>query len=442
MQRARIHLLSSCQQCIRHQQWRTLASSSASQPKPKIEATGPLKGIKILDLGRVLAAPYASMILGDLGADVIKIEQPGSGDDTRHWGPPFAKNIDPNDTGKPESAYFLGINRNKKSMTVNLKHPDGVAIIKKLAAKCDILIENYLPGKLDEMGLGYEVMKQINPRLIYASVTGYGPTGPDSQKPGYDLMIEAEAGLMYITGERDGPPVKVGVAITDMVTGLYAHGGILAALIARQKTNRGQKVDVSLIESQAAALANIAHNWLIGGVEASRWGTSHPSIVPYQRFPTKDSFVVVGAGNDRQFGKLVDVMGMGEFKSDERFRTNDGRVKNRVVLIETMSNIFKTQTTEYWLKALEPINIPFAPVNNIAQTFAHPQVIHRKMIEEVDHPRAGKIKIAGIPVKYSGTPPNVRLPPPVLGQHTREVLSTFLDYSDNEIDAFIAEKVV
>ncbi|KAJ3193235.1 hypothetical protein HK101_005169, partial [Irineochytrium annulatum] len=347
-------------------------------------------------------------ILGDLGAEVIKVENRTGGDDTRAWGPPFANG---------ESAYFLGINRNKKSITVNFKKPEGVEIIRR-----DVLVENFVPGKLDAMGLGYEALRKVNPRLVYTSITGYGPTGPSAKQPGYDLIIEAEAGLMHITGEREGAPVKVGVAITDITTGLYAHGAIMAALLARARTNEGQKVDVSLIESQVAALSNIAHSYLIGGVEGKRLGTEHASIVPYQAFRTTSGYVIVGAGNDAQFRKLCNAIGRSELAEDPLYKSNSDRVKNRDKLIAILSSIFLKLPTDKWLKKLEPIGIPYAPINNLKDTFAHPQIIARDMIQEVDHPTAGRIKTVGIPVKYSMTKPSIRMPPPTLGQHTQEVL--------------------
>ncbi|KAF9969799.1 hypothetical protein BGZ73_007678 [Actinomortierella ambigua] len=397
----------------------------------------PLDGIRVLDLTRVLAGPYCTMLLGDLGAEVIKIENPKGGDDTRAWGPPFAANKD--DPKAPgESAYFLGVNRNKKSVTVNIRSKDGQAILQDLARQCDILVENYVPGKLSEYGLGYQQVKKLNPRLIYASITGYGQTGPYASRPGYDVMIEAEGGLMYITGESNGPPVKVGVAVTDLTTGLYAHGAIMAALLSRAKTGRGQHIDCSLLDSQIATLANIASSYLIAEKEAQRWGTSHPSIVPYQVLPSRDSHIMIGAGNDHQFKILCRVLGLEHLPNDDRFKTNSDRVKHREPLIEILTKQLATQDNQYWLDALEGQGIPFAPINNIAQTFTHPQVVARGMIHEIEHPSAGKIKLVGIPVKYSDSKPSVRLPPPMLGQHTQEVLREVLKYDDNKVKSLAA----
>ncbi|KAF9389781.1 hypothetical protein CPC16_005569 [Podila verticillata] len=387
---------------------------------------GPLHGIRVLDLTRVL---------GDLGAEVIKVENPKGGDDTRAWGPPFAPNKDPADSVLTESAYFLSVNRNKKSITVNLRSKEGQALIHDLVQKVDVLVENYVPGKLAEMGLGYEQLSKLNPRLVYASITGYGQTGPYANRPGYDVMIEAEAGLMYITGEEHGPPVKVGVAVTDLTTGLYAHGGILAALFARFRTGRGQHVDCSLLESQVATLANIGSSYLIAGQEAKRMGTAHPSIVPYQVLETRDSHIMIGAGNDGQFRTLCKVMQLDSLSDNPLYKTNRDRVTNRDTLIRILTNRLKSENNKFWLKALEGRGVPFAPINNIEGTFKHPQVLARGMVHEIEHPKAGKIKLCGTPVKYSDTKPTIRTPPPLLGQHTDEVLSGVLGYAEDKIRA-------
>ncbi|KAI8993266.1 CoA-transferase family III domain-containing protein [Pilobolus umbonatus] len=404
--------------------------------------SGPLEGIRVLDLTRVLAGPYCTMMLGDLGADVIKVENPKGGDDTRAWGPPFADNKDPEDTKHGESAYFLCVNRNKKSITVDMKSLGGRQMLHDLVRECDVLVENYLPGKLDSMGLGYKEISKINPKLIYASITGYGQTGPYANRPGYDVIIEAEAGLMHITGEPEGTPVKVGVAITDLTTGLYTHSAILAALIQRGSTGRGQHIDCSLLESQVASLANIASNYLIGGQEAKRMGTSHPSIVPYQVLPTKDSFVMIGTGNDGQFVKLCTRMDLPHICNNPRYKTNADRVKHRKELIRILEDRLEEEDTSFWLEKLTGAGFPFAPINNIEQTFSHPQVIARGLIHEIEHERAGTIKMVGPPVKYSDSQTSIRLPPPLLGAHTKEVLSELLGYSEEKINKLKKEGAI
>ncbi|RXK38628.1 L-carnitine dehydratase/bile acid-inducible protein F [Tremella mesenterica] len=385
----------------------------------------PLAGVKVLDLTRVLAGPLATMMLADLGADVIKVESPRGGDETRSWLPPYApipqsKTI-PRPDLPPESAYFLQANRGKRSLTLNLKSTKGQEVAKKLVKQADILVENYITGKLSKFGLGYEQCKHLNPSLIYCSITGYGSTGPYAHTPGYDVVIEAEAGLMHITGEKGGQPVKVGVAVTDILTGHYAQSGILAALLKRHKTGKGSLVECSLFESQIASLANIASNYLISGQEASRWGTSHPSIVPYQVFPTSNSFLMIAAGSDAQFSILCRVLGMG-WDTEDDFTTNELRVKNRDRLISLIENVLREETTDVWCDKLKGKGVPFAPINNIKQTFNHPQAIARGVVTEIEHPRAGKIKLVSPAVSYDSLKLPISRPPPYLGQHTDEVL--------------------
>ncbi|KAH7885108.1 CoA-transferase family III domain-containing protein [Phlebopus sp. FC_14] len=406
----------------------------------------PLSGIRVLDLTRVLAGPTSTMLLADLGADVIKVEEITKGDDTRSWTPPSAPL--PEDIPKesshlpPESAYFLAANRNKRSITVNFKHPDGLEIMRKLVKSSDVLVENFVSGKLQSIGLGWEHCIEMNPRLVYASITGYGQTGPYREAAGYDVVIEAEAGLMHITGEPDRAPSKVGVAVTDIMTGLYAHGAIMAALRSVSQTGKGVWIDCNLFETQLAGLANIASNYLIAGNEASRHGTAHPSIVPYQVFPCKDGFLMIGAGNDKQFKLLAtSILQKPELADDARFSTNAARVVNREELVDIISSALKEHARDYWIERLTGIGVPFGPINNIRQTFAHLQALARGSVVEVDHPRAGTIRLVAPPVTYNGKRMPVRRPPPWLSQHTSEVLEE-LGYSKDEIAVLREEKVV
>ncbi|KAG6832016.1 hypothetical protein H0H92_006052 [Tricholoma furcatifolium] len=391
----------------------------------------PLKGIKILDLTRVLAGPTATMLLADLGADVIKVEEVSKGDDTRSWNPPSAPLLSsaPPESSHlpPEAAYFLSVNRNKRSMTVNFKQPEGLEIIQRLIKQSDVLVENFVSGKLATMGLGYEDCKKLNPRLIYASVTGYGQTGPYRNAAGYDVIVEAEAGLMHITGEPDRPPSKVGVAATDIATGLYAHGAIMAALLSRQQTGKGVWIDCNLFETQIAGLANIASNYLIAGKEAGRHGTAHPSIVPYQVFPCKDGFLMIGAGNNKQFKLLAEhILSNSALAADPRFATNEARVANRDELIRIISDTLLKEDRSHWIERFTGLGVPFGPINNIKQTFDHPQAIARQVTVEVEHPRAGKIKLVAPAVSYNGKKMDVRMPPPWLSEHTTEVSDAYV----------------
>ncbi|XP_038076832.1 succinate--hydroxymethylglutarate CoA-transferase-like [Patiria miniata] len=396
--------------------------------------TAPLAGIRVLDLTRVLAGPFCTMILGDLGADIIKVEKPGSGDDTRLWGPPFVED---------QSCYFLSINRNKKSICVDLRHPEGLQIIKKIVAQSDILVENYLPGKLDKLGLGYETLKEIAPSLIYCSITGYGPDGPYAKRGGYDVVAAAMAGLIHITGYEDGDPVRVGVAMTDLSTGLFAHGAIMAALLHRERTGQGQKIDCNLLSTQVAIMSHIGANYLMAGMEAKRWGTGHGSIVPYQAFKTSDDrLLIVGAGNNDHFKTLCKVLEMEELIEDQRYTSNELRVINRNSLIKTLSARFLEKDLSDWVAALERTNLPFGPVQNLQQVFSDPQVVHNNMIQEFNHPTVGNVRVPGPPVGYSTIQTNVRLSSPQLGEHTNRVLLEVLGYDQSQIQQLEAKGAI
>ncbi|KAF3797455.1 Succinate--hydroxymethylglutarate CoA-transferase [Colletotrichum gloeosporioides] len=383
----------------------------------------------------VLAGPYCTQILGDLGAEVIKIEHPTRGDDTRAWGPPYATyKADSGKQGPGESAYFLAVNRNKKSLGLNFQHPDGIAILHQLVAKCDILVENYLPGTLAKYQLDYATLRAINPGLIYASITGYGQTGPYSDRAGYDVMVEAEFGLMHITGSRGGEPVKVGVAVTDLTTGLYTSNSIMAALLARGRTGRGQHIDVALSDCQTATLANIASSCLVSGEKDSgRWGTAHPSIVPYKSFKTKDGDILFGGGNDRLYGILCAGLGRPEWADDAKYKTNAQRVANRVELEGKIEAVTVTKTTAEWLAVFEGRGMPYAAVNDVQGTLEHAHTKARNMVVEMEHGACGPVRMVNTPVKYSESEPGVRTAPPTLGQHTSEVLGEHLGLSEERI---------
>ncbi|XP_051969574.1 succinate--hydroxymethylglutarate CoA-transferase isoform X2 [Xyrauchen texanus] len=395
--------------------------------------TRPLDGVKVLDLTRVLAGPFATMLLGDLGAEVIKVERPGLGDDTRAWGPPFIGE---------ESAYFLSVNRNKKSIAVNLKDPKGTKLITELAKVCDVLVENYLPGKLNKMGLGHEELQEVAPQLIYCSISGYGQTGPESHKPGYDSIASAMSGMMHITGPEDGDPVRPGVAMTDLATGLYTQGAIMAALLQRQRTGRGLHIDCNLLSSQVACLTHIAANYLNAGKEARRWGTAHESIVPYQGFKTKDGYLVVAAGNDQQFMKVCKVLSLNGLAESPKYKSNTLRVQHRKELLEVLSERFMEKTTGEWLRHFDGTGVPCGPINNIQQVFTNAQVAHNGLILEMDHPTSGRIAVPGPAVHFSSFEFSKPIPPPVIGQHTVQVLRDTLGYSDDVIKQLLASQTV
>lgn len=419
---------------------RYITSTASSIPKAKLNL--PLEGVKVVDLTRVLAGPYCTQILADLGAEVIKLEHPVNGDDTRAWGPPYAP-YTPSSTSKGpgESAYFLSVNRNKKSLGINFKSPEGQKIVKDLISKADVVVENYVPGTLQKYGLSYEQLNQDN--LIYASITGYGQFGPYSKRPGYDVMVEAEMGLMHITGEPTGQPVKVGVAVTDLTTGLYAANSIMASLLQRAKTGRGQHLDVCLSDCQVVTLANIASSALISGKpDSGRQGTAHPSICPYQAFETKGGgSIMIGGGNDNLYRHVCDALGKPEWKEDPRFLTNALRVKHRDILVPAITELTKQKTTQEWLDIFEGKPFPYASVNDIQTTLNHPHVLARDMVVNVDHPACGPIKMVNTPVKYSETQPTIRSAPPLLGQHTDEVVAT-LGYSKLETEELKKDGVI
>ncbi|KAH7088518.1 caib/baif family protein-like protein [Paraphoma chrysanthemicola] len=438
----------------RHALWTSLRRSECHWPRstsvrriatttPSGDAANlPLAGIKVLDMTRVLAGPYCTQILGDLGADVIKIEHPTRGDDTRAWGPPYAKYTD-GKVGPGESAYYLAVNRNKRSVGLSFQHPAGVDILHRLVKECDVLVENYLPGSLAKYAMDYATVSKINPKLVYASITGYGQTGPYSNRAGYDVMVEAEMGLMHITGERDGPPVKVGVAVTDLTTGLYTSNSVMAALLSRMRTGKGQHIDVALSDCQVATLANIASSVLISGKrDSGRWGTSHPSIVPYKAFKTADGDILLGGGNDRLYGIICERLGKPEWVTDNRFKTNALRVQNRDTLEDLIEQETKQKTTQQWLDILDGCGLPYAAINDVQDTLNHEHVRARDMVTEVDHPSCGPIKLVNTPVKWSDSKPGVRTPPPTLGQHTDEILSNVLKMSGADIEELRGEGII
>ena len=410
--------------------------------------TGPLKGLRILDMSRILAGPTCTQILGDLGADVIKVERPGAGDDTRKWGPPYVKDTDGNDTS--ESAYYLCANRNKRSLTVDITKPEGQQIVRKLAAKCDVLIENYKVGGLKKYGLDYSSMKEEFPDLIYCSISGFGQTGPKSHRLGYDIMIQAMGGIMSVTGEPDGSPMKVGVGIADVMCGMYAAVSILAAVRHRDQSGNsaaggnGQHIDLSLLDSQTAWLINSGSNYLTSGDNQHRLGNAHPNIVPYQAFQTSDSFFVLAVGNEIQFRKFCEFAGAPELPEDPRFKTNTDRVKNRKILAPMLNELTQRNSTQFWLEGLEKLQVPCGPVNTIKDVFDDPQIQHREMEISMPHPLSGKgdVSLIGSPVKMSATPVSYRHAPPTLGQHTNEILAEMLGMDEEEYKELAQKGVV
>ncbi len=384
----------------------------------------PLSGITVLDLTRVLAGPFCTMILSDLGAKVIKIEMPGRGDDSRYFGP--FKN--------GRSLYFLSLNREKKSVSLNLKKEKGKEILRELVKKADVLVENFRPGTMERLGLGYDVLKKINPRLIYAASSGFGHTGPDSQKPAYDMLVQAMGGIMSITGWENTPPTRVGMSIGDITASLFTAIGINAALYQREKTGKGQKIDVAMLDCQVAILENALTRYQVDGKPPKPMGNRHPTITPFQAFKAKDEYFVLPIGNDKLWQKFCDVISKPEWKTNEMFSTNDKRTKNYDILIPLLDRIFIEKTANEWIKTFEDAGIPSGPINTIDKVMQNRQIKSRNMIVEVDDPKAGKIKIAGNPIKMETIDEkDSRTPPPEIGEHTNQILKEYLNYSDDQI---------
>lgn len=404
---------------------------------------GALSHIRILDLSRVLAGPWASQTLADLGAEVIKVERPGRGDDTRAWGPPYLQDEQGKDTS--EAAYYLCANRNKQSVTIDFTQPAGQQLVRDLAAQSDVVLENFKVGSLARYGLDYASLKQANPKLVYCSITGFGQTGPYARRAGYDFLIQAMGGLMSLTGQPDGVegagPVKVGVALTDILTGLYASSAVLAALAYRDQTGIGQYIDMALLDVQVACLANQTLNYLTTGVAPQRLGNAHPNIVPYQAFPTADGDMIIAVGNDGQFAKLCAVIDHAEWATDERFATNAARVANRDTLVPLLRQATVMRTTSEWVGALEQAGVPCGPINDIAAVFANEQVQARGLQHDMPHPLAGTVPQVASPMRLSETPVTYRQPPPLLGEHTQAVLADILGLDAQAIEALARQGV-
>lgn len=393
---------------------------------------GALEGVKVLDLTRVLAGPYCTMILADLGADVIKVEAPGGSDETRFWGPPFQNGV---------SAYYLCANRNKRSITVNLKSEEGREIIRILAKEADVLIHNFKTGSMEKWQLDYDVLQKINSRLVYCSITGFGETGPYRYLPGYDFIIQGMSGLMSITGSEESGPMKIGVAMVDILTGLYSVISIEAALLERGRSGKGQKIDLSLMDTAVSSLANVASNYLISGKVPRRLGNDHPNIVPYSKFKALDGDIIIAVGNNRQFATLCEVMGLSEMAMDARFCTNVARMENKLELTRILEYQLQLKTVNEWIKLFSEKNIPCGPIHTIDQVFEHPQVLARDMVVQVEHPEAGMVKLVGSPVKLSRTNTKIERHPPMAGEHTWEILQE-AGFSFEEITYFKENNII
>ena len=393
-----------------------------------------LSGVRVLDLTRIMAGPYCTMMLGDLGADVLKVEAPGRGDDTRHWGPPF--------TESGEAAYFLCVNRNKRSITLDLKSERGLEILKDLIRHSDVLVENFRAGTLERMGLDYECLQKLRGGLVYCTVTGYGYSGPLSERPGYDFIVQALGGFMSITGPEDGDPHRAGVAIADITAGMFAASAILAALFACERTGEGQRIDMALLDSQVALLSYVASNYLVSGQVPKRHGNSHPNIVPYQAFKAQDTYFAFAAGNDQQWKKFCEVVFRPEWIVDERFATNESRVQNRAAVEVAMTELFRTRTADDWIEIFDEAGLPSGPINSIDQVFDHPQVKAREMAVDVPHASDGTVSLVSSPMKIPTAPTTVRYPPPLLGEHTEEILREVLGYEIDVVNDLQEEGVL
>ena len=400
---------------------------------PPAALVGALAGIRVIDLTRVLAGPLCTMMLGDMGADIIKIEPPGSGDDTRRWGPPFIAN---------ELAYFLGVNRNKRSLTLNLAAEDGRSVFSALLKNADVVIDNFKIGTMEKWGFDDAWYELNAPRVVRCAITGYGSSGPKAALPGYDFILQAESGLMSICGDADGGPTKYGVAIVDVCTGMLACNAVLAGLNARYRTNKGQKVEVSLYETSIAMLANVASSYLVSGKDAGRYGNGHPSIVPYTTYRASDQVIAVAVGNDGQFRKFSEALSQPGWANDPRFASNSSRVENRRVLDKLVADVLAGQPAEFWLGTLKAAGIPCGMINTVAQALQDPHTQARAMVETVTHPTAGPVKILGIPLKFSDTPASIRAAPPTLGQHSDEILQNMLGYDAAHIARLRANRTI
>ncbi len=393
----------------------------------------PLENIKVLDLTRILAGPYCTMMLGDMGAEIIKVENPKNGDDTRGWGPPFLKGV---------STYFISVNRNKKSMTLNLKENKGKEILRKLIKQCDVMVENFRPGTLDNLGFPWSEIQKINDKIIFASVSGFGQTGPRKNEPGFDVVIQGEGGIMSITGEPDGPPTKVGASIGDITAGMLAAQGILLGLYTREKTGKGQMVDISMLDGQISLLTYHANAFFATGKVPNRRGNRHPSITPYETYKCKDGFLNLGVGNDSLWVKFCDAVGLDKIKDDQRFQINAERVKNREELEKILIPFFENYELKEIIEILRNNGIPCGPINNLEDALNNPQVIQREMVQEIQIPEIGKTKITGVPIKMSATPGSIRMPPPSLGEHTNQILKNYLDISNSEIEHLREKNII